>query len=224
LLYPHINEVIKHCNEIGIRVGLVTNGLALDNLKEKPDWIRVSFDSQRKFKSLGTILGRALIRLPNVDWAFSFVALDRLGELSKVVNYANANRFTHVRVVSDILNPSDVAIAMAKMKLRGKDYKVVYQARTKPTKGRQKCFISLLKPTIAADGLIYPCCGAQYAIKDRKHDFHELMSMGTMDRDLVDVISKQIYFDGSVCDRCYYDNYNEMLGLLMDEVKHKEWV
>jgi len=129
-----------------------------------------------------------------------------------------------VRVVSDILNPSDVAIAMAKMKLRGKDYKVVYQARTKPTKGRQKCFISLLKPTIAADGLIYPCCGAQYAIKDRKHDFHELMSMGTMDRDLVDVISKQIYFDGSVCDRCYYDNYNEMLGLLMDEVKHKEWV
>lgn len=222
LLYPHINEIIKYCNESGIKVGLVTNGLALGSLEIPPAWCRVSFDSNRKFRVLSSPLTAAVKKFPTVDWAFSFVAYElKLGELKRMVNYANANRFTHVRVVADILHPSDEIVNRAQRYLHGIDQKVIYQPRTKPTRGRSRCLISLLKPTVAADGNIYPCCGAQYAIKDSKHDFHKKMTMG---KDLLEVNKKQMYFKGDVCDVCYYENYNSILNMLMEPVKHKDWI
>jgi MoaA/NifB/PqqE/SkfB family radical SAM enzyme len=219
LMHPDINLIIKACYDKGIKVGLVTNGLLLDKLTERVDWLRVSFDSGRDFKVLSTVLNRAVKRILT-DWAFSFVAYEGVGQLKKLVKYANANRFTHVRVVADINNPSDDVIMSCRSLLAGVDKKVIYQPRTRPTAGQKKCWISLLKPTIAADGTIYPCCGAQYALKDTR-DFHKALSMG---KDLKEVITKQLVFDGSVCDKCYYSNYNKFIDLVMENVEHKLWV
>jgi len=224
LMHPDINNIIRACRERFIKVGLVTNGMLLDRLTEAVDWCRISFDSKRNFKPLANVMNKQLKRLkfePNIDWAFSFVAYAGVGHLRKLVKYANSHSFTHVRVVGNILDPSDDAITTCKSVLIGIDKKVIYQPRTRPTRGRKKCWISLLKPTIAADGTIYPCCGAQYALKDSKKDFHAALGMG---KDLKDVITKQLVFDGEICDKCYYDNYNRFMDLLMQPIKHTEWV
>lgn len=223
LMHPHINNIIRACNERFIKVGLVTNGILLDKLEENVTWCRISFDSARNFRPLSKVLNRTIKRLksePKIDWAFSYVATG-VGYLKKLVKYANANGFTHVRVVSDINNPSDEIIMSCKSTLHGIDGKVIYQARTRPAKGVKKCWISLLKPTIAADGTIFPCCGAQYALKDSRKDYHMALGMG---KDLKEVITKQQVFDGSVCDVCYYDSYNRFLQMVMDDVDHLEWV
>lgn len=223
LLHPDINHIIAACQSRFIKVGLVTNGMELDKLTEHVDWCRISFDSKRNFKPLGRILGRVMKKLkfdPPIDWAFSYVAHAGIGHLKKLVKFAIHYDFTHVRVVSDILNPSDETIVKCKQALRGMDKCVIYQPRTRPMQGKAKCWISLLKPTVAADGNIYPCCGTQYATKS-KHDFPLSMGMG---KDLKDVVTHQKYFDGSICGVCYYDNYNKLLGLLMEPIKHAAWV
>ena len=224
ILHPNINEIIQKCNMNYMKVGLVTNGLLLDFLNQRVDWCRISFDSKRDFKQLSQVLTRTLKRLryePPIDWAFSFVAYAGVGHLKKLVKFANANGFTHVRVVADINNPSDEMIAACRAELKGIDDKVIYQPRTRPTRGNKKCWISLLKPTVAADGTIYPCCGAQYALKNTSKDFHKALGMG---KDLKEVSDKQLLFDGSVCDKCYYDNYNRFIELLMEPLQHREWV
>ncbi len=232
LLHPEINEVIRICHQLNISVGLVTNGTVLERLEEKIEWCRISFDSDRSFDTKFTDkLEEVAYRFSTTDWAFSFVAFDNnrkngemsLGDLKEVIEFANLWSFTHVRVVSDIFNPDDRIIKKARLILEGIDELVFYQSRTKPTRGSKKCLISLLKPVIGTDGNMYPCCGVQYAIKNTTNDFVKEMSMGKGEK-LKDINILQKYFNGSVCDVCYYQGYNNLLSLLIENVEHKEWV
>ena len=103
----------------------------------------------------------------------------------------------------------------AKEQIKGIDQRVIYQDRSYPTKGMKKCLISLLKPIIAADGKVYPCCGIQYAVKNEPLDFHHNMK-GSLER----IHDAQKHFNGELCDICYYSKYNELLNLLMEEYKN----
>jgi len=230
LLHPKVNEIIRECKRLDILVGLVTNGTMLDKLKENIGWCRISFDPDRVFSSdFADKIKKIKERLPKIEWAFSFVLIDNetkkndFGDLRKLVEFANVSNFTHVRVVVDIFHPNESLILQAHSILKGIDERVFYQSRAHPTKGSKKCWISLLKPTIGTDGNIYPCCGVQYAINDSKRDFTPKMSMGRGE-DIVDIIERQDCFDGSVCNVCYYQGYNNLLSLLLQDVKHKEWL
>jgi MoaA/NifB/PqqE/SkfB family radical SAM enzyme len=215
LLHPQINEIIAECDDLGIKVGLVTNGLLLDRLERRVDWCRISFDGDRDWETLVPVL-RTVVPKFRTDWAFSYV-LNTYNEktLRDVVEFANNHNFTHVRIVGNILKPSDGLIRCAKKILYDIDDKVIYQPRSHPTKGREKCWISLLKPTISAEGKIYPCCGIQYARKGQKRDFQ--MDMG-------DDLLRMKIFDGSKCEVCYYEGYNRLLDMLVSDINHKEWM
>lgn len=233
LMYENIQAVIDECLDLGIRVGLVTNGMLLDKMPQSVAWCRISFDSYRK---LDDIVGdpkekitleekiiEAVKLSPHTAWSFSFVLTEKLGDLKKVVEFANQNNFTHVKVVGDALNPSDEIIERGKEELKGIDDKVIYEPRTKTERGSKKCYVSLLKPTVSADGKIYPCCSFQCAIMNKRGDFPEEHNMGEY-WELEKVSYKRKYFDGSVCDRCPYSHYNELLGKLLQDVKDEEFV
>jgi len=229
LLHSKINEIIRECKRLGILVGFVTNGILLNRLEEDVGWCRISFDSDRVFSSeFANGIEKTAKRLSKTDWAFSFVIIDDslkndFGDLKRLVKFANASNFTHVRVVVDIFHPDESLIVQARSILKGIDGRVFYQARNHSTKGTKRCWVSLLKPTIGTDGNIYPCCGVQYAINSSKKDFNPKMSMGRGE-DIVDIIERQDCFDGSVCDVCYYQGYNNVLSLLLKDIEHKEWL
>ena len=42
--------------------------------------------------------------------------------------------------------------------------------------------------------------------------------------ELKDTILQQKHYDGSNCVRCYYNNYNEMLGLLTSDIQHRNFL
>ncbi|GAH82347.1 unnamed protein product, partial [marine sediment metagenome] len=41
---------------------------------------------------------------------------------------------------------------------------------------------------------------------------------------LEDVLVNKWFYDGSECYKCYYGNYNRVLKILMNGLKHKEFV
>ena len=231
LLHPHINTLLAVLNlDFGIKVGLVTNGTQFKNLANYQDitWCRISSSDDRTPDWSGIL--NAVQMGQNVDWAFSHV-LTRNPDwplLCHVVVFANKHKFTHVRVVGDLLDNEKAAAqvkqARDQLYVQGiDDSRVIYQDRAEYVPGRKHCGISLLKPVFGADGGIYPCCGVQYAQDPPGRDLIESMRMGSIDN--IDRIWKdQAAFDGSVCSRCYYDSYNSTLDLLSLPLVHKEFV
>ncbi len=234
LMHPDIADIILDFCEHNIQVGLVTNGLLLRRLPHDTfnciTWCRVSCCDERKFNDkIKEILEDAHEEGPGIDWAFSYVLSTPqefdAKNLIKYIHFANEHNFTHVRVVSDLINLKD-CISMVKVKqaLKGiNGARVIYQGRKNFHHGQEDCLISLLKPVIGADGYIYPCCGAQYAHNNVDLDMPGRMKMAHID-DIVELYEKQAHFDGKQCVRCYYKNYNDFLGILLADIKHKKFV
>jgi len=216
LAYSHINELIEFIHDLQINISLVTNGVLFKNLKienvNKITWCRISISDEH------IIDGDKLtdyLSIP-IDWAFSYVLCNKkLNEdnIRSAIKIATKYNFTHIRIVNDILDKSinieDVKILVDRLGLL-KD-KIIYQGRKEYTKGNKKCLISLLKPNIGADGNIYPCCGVQYAKTNPDLNYSSDFSMGT---DILDIYNNQKYFDGSICSKCYYSEYNDVLSMM----------
>lgn len=225
LAYPAINEMLDFCDELGLKIGLVTNGLLFGRVNlaslAKVTWCRVSISQENS--AVYDHLQR-VVDVP-IDWAFSYVLLgaDDIEPLSRALRYANENSFTHVRVVDDILG-KESRIAEVKKEMLADDSLAIYQGRKQYDRGSRRCLVSLLKPNISADGRVMPCCGAQYAQDPPALDYAETMSMGGID-ELKTIYGRQKYFDGSVCSRCYYRSYNDILNILWDrrDIKHEEF-
>jgi MoaA/NifB/PqqE/SkfB family radical SAM enzyme len=227
LLHIQINEIIKYANVKGIEVGLVTNGIFLDRLYYHPNltWCRISSADDR-VPAYETII-KAIAKNPNTDWAFSHVITKNPNYkiIRGLIDFANKNNFTHIRLVSDLLDLDKVPdIELTQENLKDvDDTKVIYQERKEYTRGTKNCYISLLKTMIAPEG-IFPCCGTQYAIHGQPHDMVNKLSMGNIE-DLPKILDNQKYFDGSICDVCYYQQYNQILSLLKERnVKHVNFV
>jgi hypothetical protein len=103
------------------------------------------------------------------------------------------------------------------------DKLAIWQGRQHYFAGTPRCLISLLKPVIGADGMIYPCCGAQYAESVPAKDYPKSMVMGGVEDTNV-IWDKQLAFDGSRCVKCYYEHYNSALAALVDDINHMQFV
>jgi len=231
LMHPKINEIIIGLVEMGIECGLVVNGFLLDKLWDetikKTTWVRISSDDFKSIKFLEPV--KRAVERGKSDWAFSHVISNKPNwkTLKAIIEFANEYKFTHVRLVSDLLNLNAIAdMNFIKDKLKKmwiNDEKVIYQGRKKYRKGSKKCLISLLKPVITADGWITPCCGVQYALKNPSRDYEPSMRMCRAE-DIEKMYVQQKYFDGSVCVRCYYTNYNNILTILLKKFAHIKFV
>jgi MoaA/NifB/PqqE/SkfB family radical SAM enzyme len=229
LCYPNIKELIRWLTSNGIETGLVSNAkmleasfnLSMASALSKLTWSRISVSNE----SVIDLGGKSPFSVVNyfkevaIDWAFSYVVTDsnNLKNLVECINVANENSFTHVRIVDDIINEPD-AIEKVKEYLKDKvdDRLVIYQGRKEYVKGHKKCLISLLKPNIGTDGYIYACCGIQFATNPPALDFDKRVSMGN---DVYDIWLNQKCFDGSVCSKCYYSEYNSYMNKIAESIK-----
>jgi MoaA/NifB/PqqE/SkfB family radical SAM enzyme len=238
LLHSDINKIVQHIRYLGIKIGLVTNGTKFNKLKDETyrmiTWIRVSSndtiaESETWKKEVIDAVITSRAAGAKVDWAISHVITERpsIAFLRGVIAMANEYQFTHVRLVSDLLNVEKIpqmSEIEALLKAYGVDDSlVIYQGRKEYTNGRRKCLISLLKPVVGADGYLYPCCGAQYAKDPPGLDYEDSMRMGHIE-DIKRIYNEQEHYDGSECVRCYYDGYNDILGKMTGEVEHGEFV
>lgn len=222
LLHPHINEIIRGMWNLGLEVGLTTNGDYLNVLDGRSleilTWVRISGSDEYKFDAKWwlKIAQPIVTAYENIDWSFSYV-LTKDNDPSNLDSYiytAEKFGFSHVRVVADLLDPDTPET------LDTKSEKVIWQPRKTPRKGAKECWISLLKPLLAADGFIYPCCGVQYAQDTPALDNPELFRMEPIPRPWVE----QKPFTGSMCDKCYYSDYNDYISKIKSPVNHEFFI
>jgi MoaA/NifB/PqqE/SkfB family radical SAM enzyme len=234
LMHPKIYDIIRDIRDMGIEIGLVTNGILLGDVPadvfSRITWIRISSGDHRGFGGkYEEILEKAVEKGNTTDFAFSHVVTrhPNYNTIKELVKFANEHAFTHVRLVSDLLDldaAKDMSAVKEKLKEAGIDDKlVIYQGRKEYVEGAQNCYISLLKPVVGADGYIYPCCGVQYALENPGRDYEKSMRICPA-KDIDKLYENQKWFDGSVCVRCYYSNYNEALKILLSDVEHKVFV
>jgi len=244
LLHRHFAVMIDEILARNIRIGLVTNGTQWRRTEESRyfkniTWIRIS--SSDILEVLLKRVGSNLIEwfqniddmvalYPDVDWAFTHVLTKHPDErlIGDLIEFANDHNFTHVRVVNDIFEADQLHLTMETVRAnilhRGIDERRVnWQSRSTWGKGQRKCWISLLKPVLGADEYLYPCCGVQYALETPSRDFESTMRMGHMNQ-LKDIILHQKHFDGSICVKCYYKNYNDVLDVMLNGLAHESFV
>jgi MoaA/NifB/PqqE/SkfB family radical SAM enzyme len=233
LAYPYLGDYVNFCDIKNIKIGLVTNGLLFKSLKDwsfinKLTWCRISLSDEydiNKFKDNFI----HVISNYKTDWSFSYVVTKYfdLYKLSEAIKIANKHNFTHIRVVDDILNnQSNVNMSDIKKELNKNnidDKLVIYQGRKQYTKGHKKCLISLLKPNVGPDGNIFPCCGTIYR---KQIPSLNLVNDDSMGNNIGDIWKNQKYFNGSVCDRCYYSDYNNILNTIIDSqnINHEKFI
>lgn len=230
LLHPYINETIQYANNLGMKVGLVSNGKDLSKLVPRNinllTWYRISFDTERKLdEKFLKGLDRIVAENQYCDLAFSYVVSGKTDgkDLRQLVQYANENNFSHVRIVENIFDPGVTSMDEVKGLLEGVNTDlVVFQGKKEWTHGVKDCYISLMKPFIAADGFVYPCCGITYAFGDEKREPLG-MRMGHYS-EWKEIVAKQQNFDGSNCMKCFYPEYNATLKALKSDIKHKEFI
>lgn len=228
LMHPDINKIINYFYSRGIKVGLVTNGLLIDRLTagKQITWCRISNGDDRKFtESYKAKLLAKVKEFPNVDWAFSHVLSRKPNteEIENIVQFANDNKFTHVRVVADLYDTANVPIEDLKKQLKVDDKLVIYQGRKEPEHGGD-CYICYIKPLISADMKVYACCGVQYALKDSTKELPDELCLGSV-WGIEEIIKKSNKpLNGNICVKCYYMNYNRILKSMLNEVQHAEFI
>lgn len=233
LMYPRFAELVDCFSDNGIKIGLVSNGLLLHTIPketlDKITWCRISNADNRHFTGqYRERLTRVVTESPTVDWAFSHVVSTspNVEEIVRIVEFANAHAFTHVRLVADLFQPEVVDLTHLKENIRERgvdDVKVVYQGRKSFERGGD-CFIGYLKPLIGPDAKIYACCGVQYALEVPSKDLPEELCLGNA-MNLEAILERSSTpLDGGKCVKCYYMNYNTLLRGMLKAVVHKEFV
>jgi len=233
LCHKEANKILSGIYDLGIEIGLVTNADLIYKLGEsdlkKIIWMRISLGDGKKLgKDYWKELKALVIRGSNIDYSFSYVIASENPDydlIKEMIDFANENNFTHIRMVNDIFNADKLRDVMRKIKkkIRGDeidDSKVIYQDRGEWTKGVKNCWISLLKPLVTADGKLAPCCGDQYKDDPPARDY--VGDFGTIE-DIDKIWKDQKFYDGSKCVKCYYSNYNILLSTLLEEIKHKNF-
>lgn len=233
LLYPHLDALTASLSVAGVKIGLVTNGLLLHTVPKRVidrlTWCRISNGDDRTMRAvyqgrLDWVVGES----PSVDWAFSHVVSSNPNEaeIIRIVEFANHHRFTHVRLVADLFHPGDIPMEKLRENLRAvkvDDSRVIYQGRKHPSPGGP-CFIGFLKPLIDPLGFIYACCGVQYALERPSRDLPKELCLGHI-TELDSILDRSaVPLDGSICVRCYYQNYNSLLSTMLKGVAHPEFL
>jgi len=232
LAYRDLPEFIKFISDRKVDSALVTNGVLFKNfdLDIIPllTWARISVSDSRTFNKMEI---KDAVQ-EKTDWSFSYVLSESrpyIVNIINVIDFANEQNFTHVRIVDDILDTSgENRIDLLKdilNKSKVDTSKVIWQGRKDSAVGHKRCFMGLLKPNISPDGLVAVCCGVQYASTPPILDFTRLYSIGTI-KDIEQIYEEQRIFDGSLCSRCFYSDYNNFLNAAWDSnsLQHKSFV
>ena len=168
-----------------------------------------------------------MLRAPNPGWGLSYVLSKHESEdysnLYESIKFTNENPITHIRIVSDMIQPDINRIPNAKYSINIHNKKVVWQERITNELGSKECLVPLLHPIVDADGNIQPCCGMHIATDPPTYDFGKETAICNW-KDYWEYSGLQKKYDGTNCKTCQYSQYNKTLKMMMKEPKNRRFV
>lgn len=209
-LYPEINKLITFCSTIGLQVGFITNGVALENIelsqRRQFHWVRISMNCLDYVDD---------IEIPHMSGTlgFSYVmnSMTDLNVLSRIKEYTKKYKPAYVRIVPDCQATDEVQeennrVLGETASLWGPPY--FYQPKTfnKPN----KCFWGYFKPFILHDGYVYPCSSVVLN-ENAERSFHKKYRWVRME-ELAAMYRHDIRsFPTNNCDHCVFSDQNAMV-------------
>lgn len=172
-MHPGLPAFLKRCREVEVQVGLTTNGLIYTRqekiLQENGYlvWVRLSVPELAEDGSAPKRVKLLAANLPDVDLGVSLVvtgrqSLETVRPIAETVEkLANVHYF---RLVEDVASGAAEKLQSLAAELAAFSKTVCVRAdfnTARPWQG--PCLVSKLRPNIAADGYVYPCCYADGA-------------------------------------------------------------
>lgn len=235
LCHPDINKILLFCKERNVKTGLITNGFLLDALDKESlealTWCRISFSDDENINDVETIseiLNKTCQKTPlnNIFWSFSYVVMEKQKPeiQQKIILLAKELNMQNVRFISDQSNTEKVDF---KHTIKNNGYICnnnniaicIYDEKI-PEKAFPRCWLYLIKPFIAADGYVYPCCCIEY--KSDNMDFTKDERICYYKDYEEKLRSMQAYKHD--CQSCYFNHYNEFIDAFQHTIIHEEWI
>ena len=230
LCYENINKFLIFCTTMDIKVGLVTNGLLLSNLSPEASkaitWCRISLADSRsddELKILESILPTVVSNNKHIFWSFSYVVLEKQNHKLQLraINLAKSLKFGNIRFVRDQENQDTIDLQETKLYIQEKSVLDLCVFDSKDYVGHiGACRVYLLRPFVAADGYIYPCCTLQYNVEGS--DFTDDQKICYY-AEFNEFIESQKSYKAS-CQKCFSNHYNNYLEVALNPILFKEWV
>jgi MoaA/NifB/PqqE/SkfB family radical SAM enzyme len=214
LLYSRIKVGILSANVLGLKQGLITNGLLLNTLPEdilsKLTWIRVSMNcldyvdkiTIPKFK--GT-LGFSYVMNENTT-------CDTLDSLKR---YTSTYLPSYVRIVPNCQATNEVQEennkAFSNM-VEGWGYPFFYQAKHFSTP--ENCYWGYLKPFVLHNGWVYPCSSVVLN-EDSDKSFHSKYQWIRME-DITQLYTSSMLGSNWGCTHCVFRPQNDLVDSLLN--------
>jgi len=225
-LHDGLCEIVHYACQLGYDVSLVTNGIRIaeadrkyEGLNDHLTWCRVSVTPDRDYKPIIKSISE---KWPDVNIGIT-MTIDSDVDTVRVSYICDVceqlKNITHIRFVTNILNPNSMLLEQCKESCSNCSTKAIYQDRSHYTKGTKHCRVSKLKPIVDPSGYVFPCCGVQYAT-DKQRQTPEYMRLCHW----TDFDWNTSPFDGSICRKCYYNEYNQTLAALVKKIDHVNFV
>ena len=239
-LHKEFIKIVNKTAEMGFDIGLVTNGTTIEKLSgsinwSKFDWIRVSInagsDNYKKvhgvdlFKKVMQgikILSDYIPKRFGVSYIYSDQPIEDVDNLLKNI-YENAPNTGYVRIGADIKKylvdmPDVISVLNKKVEDFYKNTGIFSDVQTtRDTSVPNKCYMGKVKPSINADGSVYPCCIAQHK------KFGKLCNVKDYKDNILNGTLKEI--NTVICPYCIYRHMNDFMQEIDSSViKNKNFI
>ena len=215
--YDRINTLIGSAFEMGLEVGLITNGILLKDriqldILDLVNWVRVSMNcldyvDEIELPKIKGVLGYSYVHNDNT----TSETYDRIDK------YVSKYNPSYVRIVPNCQvsdeEQEDHNIVLSKMVAKmGEPY--FYQVKTfeKP----KQCWVGYFKPFLLHDGWIYPCSSVVLN-EDSQDKFHPKYRWCRMEHYLDKIKEEMKPFDNGSCTSCVFCQNNNILDATMGD-------
>lgn len=225
-LHPGLGQVLELCRDLGIQVGMITNGLAWSRTRERHwgnellVWARMSVVDPESGKYDVEQIRRFAENLPDVTVSVYFTvtpqaSLDTARAIAVLAE--TLPNLSHVKFAEEASYGAREKMREIDSEIASKFTKSLLQRRENLPRGAAICHLSLLKPVIGADGYVYPCCNMH---PEETHGIPSDFRMGHWR----DFRREMVPFSGAKCKSCPWDAYNATLAKLVAPLEHEQFL
>lgn len=220
-MYPYIESLINDAYRIGYKIGLITNGVFLnENISneflQKLEWVRVSLNSLEYVNEIELNIPK------NVTLGFSYVWNEKSdgAMLEKIAEYAEKHHAAYVRIVPNCLTAETMEQSTKDVVPLIEKYPRFFWQQKTHTKP-ESCLMGYIKPFVNSDGYIYHCSASP--LIERKFTQH--FRMGHIS-EIRKIWEGQQPFDTSLCQdgKCFFREHNELIQQIQLPIAHKDFI
>ncbi len=215
LMYSSIRDIVDFCHDVGLKQGLITNGLLLweYNLEwlNKFDWIRVSMNSLDYVNKFS---------IPNISGilGFSYVMNEKTTTttLYQLKKYTDRHNPEYVRIVPNCQSTfaeqeRNNKLLSERVSKWGRPF--FYQAKKFETP--KNCWWCYFKPFLLHDGYVYPC--SSVVLNDQAdqqfHDKYRWVKATLLKRKYD---YEMVPFETGQCNKCVFQPQNDLIESLVN--------